>query len=132
MYVTSADIFTEIFTTHLFKKGTILHFSKSIVFSAGSSVHLTIMCSTDTFALGQLFIKALSPRSCNPEVYITLFRQVVWNRMLPDRFTDSMAGSGPDQDGVVQASGPGEEDPAFVVGVLSEQATSQDLALLAG
>lgn len=52
--------------------------------------------------------------------------------MLPDRFTDSMAGSGPDQDGVAQASGPGEEDPAFVVGVLSEQATSQDLALLAG
>lgn len=65
---------------------------------------------------------------------ITLFRQVVWSRMthtvahsLSWQFTDSKAGSGPDQDDVVQASGPGEEDPAFVVvGVLLEQATFQD------
>lgn len=43
------------------------------------------------------------------------------------QFTDSKAGSGPDLGGVVLASGPGEEDPAFVeVGALSEQATSQD------
>lgn len=64
---------------------------------------------------------------------------MVWNRMTQTvalsfslQFTDSKAGSGPDQGGAVQASGPGEEDPAFVVvGVLLEQATSQDLALQA-
>lgn len=43
------------------------------------------------------------------------------------QFTDSKAGSGPDRGGAVQASGPVEEDPAFVVvGVLSEQATYRD------
>lgn len=42
------------------------------------------------------------------------------------QFTDSKAGSGPDLDGVVQASDLGE-DPAFVaVGALLEQATFQD------
>lgn len=65
---------------------------------------------------------------------ITLFRQVVWNRMTQTvahsfswQFTDNKADSGPDLGGVVQASGPGEEDPAFVeVGALWERATSQD------
>lgn len=43
------------------------------------------------------------------------------------QFTDSTAGSGPDLGGVVQASGPGVEGPAYVVeGALLEQATSQD------
>lgn len=45
------------------KKGTFLLFSKSIVCSAGGSVHLTKMCSTYTFALGQFLskIKVLHP-----------------------------------------------------------------------
>lgn len=43
------------------------------------------------------------------------------------QFTDNKAGSGPDLGGAVQASGPGEEGPAFVVeGALLEQATFQD------
>lgn len=42
------------------------------------------------------------------------------------QFTDSMAGSGPGQHDVVQASGPEEEDPASLGVVLLEQATSQD------
>ena len=42
------------------------------------------------------------------------------------QFTDNKAGSDPDRGGVVQASGPGEEDPASVeVGALWERATSQ-------
>lgn len=43
------------------------------------------------------------------------------------QFTDNKVGNGPDLGGVVQASGPEEEDPAFVeVGALLEQATCQD------
>lgn len=43
------------------------------------------------------------------------------------QFTDSRAGSGPDLDDVVQASGPEEEDLASAeVGAPLEQATSQD------
>lgn len=42
------------------------------------------------------------------------------------KFTDSMAGSDPDQHDVVQASGVEEEDLASLGVVLLEQATSQD------
>lgn len=49
------------------------------------------------------------------------------------QFTGSMAGSGPDRGGAVRASGPVEEDPAFVVvRVLLERATSRGSNLLAG
>lgn len=50
------------------KKGTFLLFTKSIVCSAGGLEHITKMCSTYTFALGQ-FYQNESPTSCNPEVY---------------------------------------------------------------
>lgn len=50
----------------------------------------------------------------------------------PWQFTGSMAGSGPDQGGAVLASGPVEEDPAFVVvRALLERATSRGSNLLA-
>ena len=92
------------------------------------------MCSTYTFALGQFFIKMKVLHPVTLRLTITLFRQVVWNRMthtvahaLSWQFTGSKAGSGPDLGGVVRASGPGEGDPAFLaVGALSERATSQD------
>lgn len=42
------------------------------------------------------------------------------------QFTDSMAGSDPDQHDVVQASGVEEEDLASLGVALLEQATSQD------
>lgn len=100
----------------------------------GSSVQLTKMCSTDTHLLleGIIKIKVLHPVTLR--FTITFFKRVVWNTKTHTvahsfrwQFTDNTAGSDPGLGDVVQASGPGVEDPAFlVVGALLEQATSQD------
>lgn len=100
----------------------------------GSSGQLTKMCSTDTHLLWGSIIKIKVLHPVTLRFTITLFKQVVWNTMTHTvthsfswQFTDSTAGNDPDLGDVVQASGPGGEDPAFVeVGALLEQATSQD------